>query len=81
MNDKILKVPSTHRNPSILYHLLNGEAVDGISIEHALDEVLGILRHVFPLWIRKVILTRSYPCLHARGNCEPMITVEGRVAA
>jgi hypothetical protein len=42
-----------------------------------LDELFGIVGDVFPLWVGELVLARSDALLHARGDGQPVVRVEG----
>ena len=46
-----------------------------------LDELLGVLGHVGPLWLGELVLAGPDPLLHARRDGEAVVGVEGRETA
>lgn len=55
-----------YRYPLVLDDVIDGQSLFGIGLEHVLDEVLGVLRHVCPLGFGELVLTRTDPLLHPR---------------
>ena len=72
---------SSYRDPLVPDHLINGESFFRISLQTSLDQLLGVVTHIGPLRVGELILTRSYPPLHARGDGETMVGVEWRKPA
>lgn len=59
----------SYRNPLMLDDLINGQSLLGVGFEEASDQVLGVLRHVLPLWIGKLVLAGADALLHTRRYC------------
>lgn len=68
-------------NPFVLHHLVDGESLVGVDLQHSLNQFFGVAGDVRPLGRRKVILAGSDPRLHAGTNGEPVVAVEWREAA
>lgn len=68
-------------NPFVLHHLVDGEALVGVDLQHAFDQFLGVAGDVRPLGRRKVVLAGPDSRLHAGADGEAVVAVEGREAA
>lgn len=68
-------------NPFVLHHLVDGQALVGVDLQHALDQFLGVAGDVRPLGRRKVVLAGSDSRLHAGADREAVVGVKRRKAA
>ena len=66
----------THRYPFVTNDIVNGQPFLGVSLEATLDELLGVLGDISPLWVGELVLARSDPPLHARRYWQSMIGIE-----
>ena len=48
----------THRDPLVLNDGVDCESLLWVGLEAALDEIFGVLAHIFPLWVGKLVLAR-----------------------
>ena len=58
----------TYSDPLILDDVIDGEPLVRVCLQHAPDEILGILRHVLPLGIWKLVLEKSRDTFNPSGS-------------
>ena len=61
-----------HRNPLGVDHLVDGEALLGVCLETAPDQVLRLIWHFGPLWFGEVELTQTDSLFHARWHWQAL---------
>ena len=69
------------RDPLGSDHVVDGEALLRVRLQHPADQILGLFGHLGPLGLGEFILTRPYSLLHARRDGQTVVTVEGRKSA
>ena len=67
---------NTYSNPLVLDDIVNGQPLLRVCLQHAPDEILGVLGDLLPLGVGKLVLTRPNSLFHSRRNCQPVVAVE-----